>query len=148
VYETIFKAAIKIKCIEKIENNSKVCVFNIGSPSVNSKLYCKLNKYDYICYDNEIDFESTFETFKDKYDICCHIGQNVYIVTKSRLEKLKGFGNIKYDDCFHFRCNSKDYKQVSRPLFATSVREIKSNTFFSIVNDDKIVKKINDQFNK
>lgn len=140
-YETMFQS--EIKCIDTIEKNSKVCIFNIESPNENTKIYCNIYNYDYKCYDKEIDFDETFESMKEIYDILCYIGKDVYVVNKIPLEKLKKLGNLKYEDCFYFKCKSGQYKVPSSPLFVKSSRDIKPNTLFALTTDERLISKIN-----
>ena len=140
-YSVLFKSTIS--CIDKIETDSTVCIFNCISVNENNKLYCLKNKYNYICYDTDFDIEPTFESMSTLYDIMCFIGSNDILFSKQiKLENLKK-QNIKCDPDIYLRYNNNDYIQNTHLV---SQNKVSKASLFCKTNNFNIIKKINQQF--
>ena len=139
-YTTMYKS--EISCIENIETESSVCVFNYGKVNENNKNYCKKNNYNYICYDTEFDVENTFESMSILYNVMCFVNNDILFAKQFKLENLPK-QNIKCDSNIYVRCNDSEYIQKNNILCENKFN--KSSLFIKTSNE-QMIKKINQQF--
>jgi hypothetical protein len=143
-YGTIFQNNITI--VDKVDNNSKICIINSIVINQNNKLYCKMNNYDYVCYNEDFDIESTIETFSNKYDVVCYVDQGYYFMNKKKsLTDISNKTNLKTDG-FWLRFDTNDYKTPPISFTAHDIRSLKSTTFLMKTQQSIIIDKLNKLF--
>lgn len=133
-----------ILTLKKIENGSKLCIFNANVPNQNTIKYCESHKYDYMCFSNYFDVESTFETYNQIYDYMCYIPDNVYFLNgngRPTLNQLVKYGNIMSPD-FSFKVNNSTYKQLPKNMLQYDPRNVKKNTMLLKTTDQRIIQKL------
>lgn len=133
-----------IQTVKKIENASKVCIFNTRVPNENNIKYCENYKFDYICFNEYFDIEATFESYSLIYDLICYVPENVYFLggkTRTSLNQIIKYGNIMSPD-FSLRVNSQSYKQIPKGLLEYNPKQVKKSTMLLKTTDENIIQKI------